>query len=364
MLATDFHFSLPPTQIAQTPAAERDQARLLVVDAVGAARHRRVVDLPDLLPANALLVVNDTRVLPARLYGSKPSGGRFELLLVEPMAQAAADGRAHWLCMGRSSKPFRAGPLLLDGIDAPSAELIIDTPGEASDAPDRLLHIAFAVPPEALPAVLDRIGQMPLPPYIEKERGRADHRALDRERYQTVYASHPGAVAAPTAGLHFTPRLLAALEVRGIERCAVTLHVGPGTFSPLRTNDVDAVTELHTERYDVPTATAQAFARAKQAERPVFAVGTTVARTLEAAICADGTLKTGPGSTGLFIKPGFAFQAIDGLLTNFHLPRSTLLMLVCALAGQTRVLDAYAEAVAAGYRFYSYGDAMLLTRST
>ncbi len=355
MLASDFDFVLPPRQIAQTPAAERDQARLFVVDAEGDRRHRSITDLPQLLPPDALLIVNDTRVLPARLYGSKPSGGRFELLLVEPLPNVP-DGRAHWRAMGRASKPFRPGPLLLDGDDAPAVELV-DFDGE-------LLHLAFAVAPDELPAVLDRIGRMPLPPYIEKERApTADYRALDRERYQTVYAQTAGAVAAPTAGLHFTPRLLAALDACGIERRSITLHVGPGTFAPLRTDDVDTVTHLHTERYDVPVATADAFARAKAAGRPVVAVGTTVTRALESAISMPGsTLRAGAGATGLFIKPGFPFHAVDLLLTNFHLPQSTLLMLVCALGGQARMLAAYQEAVAAGYRFYSYGDAMLVGR--
>jgi S-adenosylmethionine:tRNA ribosyltransferase-isomerase len=343
--ASEFDYHLPPSQIADEPLGRRDQARLFVLGADATAdAHRRVCDLPELLPPRALLVVNDTKVLPARLYGRKPTGGRVELLVVEPLPVPPGDARVWWRCLGGASKPIRLGPLALDGEGAPAAE-VMRVDGSTVD-------VAFAVA-DLIPA-LERIGEVPLPPYI-KRRARPD----DRERYQTVYAAHPGAVAAPTAGLHFTPELLGALEARGFRRAHVTLHVGPGTFAPLRSDDVEGV-ELHGERFVVPPAAARAIAEARAEGAPVIAVGTTVVRTLESAADENGAVRAGAGTTRLFIRPGHRFRAVDGLVTNFHLPRSTLLMLVAALAGRGRILAAYAEAVARGYRFYSYGDAMLI----
>lgn len=344
-MASDFDFVLPPDQIAQVPADRRDEARLLVLDRSGGLSHRGVRDLPELIPEGALLVVNDTRVIPARLYGKKPTGGRVELLLVERLPVALA-GKERWRCLGGASKPIRLGPIAIDGEGAPEAE-VLAVDGDRVD-------VEFTVGEQPLLARLPAIGEVPLPPYIRRESARSE----DKERYQTVYARVPGAVAAPTAGLHFTPELLEELDARGIGRTAITLHVGPGTFAPLRSDDVDAHV-MHEERYEIPESAAAAIDRAKAARRPVVAVGTTVVRTLEAA-ARDGRVRPGAGTTKLFIRPGFHFDIVDQLITNFHLPRSTLLMLVCAFAGRDRVLAAYAEAVRAGYRFFSYGDAMYI----
>jgi S-adenosylmethionine:tRNA ribosyltransferase-isomerase len=360
MRASDFHFDLPPEQIAQQPAAERDQARLYVLPRHGGPpAHAQVADLPRLLPEGALLVMNDTRVIPARLRGRKPTGGRFELLLVRPCERVveATGWRETWACLGAASKPLRPGmTLLLDGERAPAAQVQTTRTARAGQGGE--IEVLFAGDePGGMLAVLERIGEVPLPPYIERPSAPDEG---DRERYQTVYARTPGAAAAPTAGLHFTPRLLEALEQRGIARATLTLHVGLGTFAPLRSDEVDAIDALHPEPYDIPVATCEAVAAARAAGRPVVAVGTTSVRTLESASDERGQLRPGPGTTRLFIKPGYRFRVVDGMLTNFHLPRSTLLMLVCALGGQERVLGAYNDAVAHGYRFYSYGDAMLL----
>jgi S-adenosylmethionine:tRNA ribosyltransferase-isomerase len=345
MRASDFDFSLPPDCIAQTPLARRDDARLYVLDRAGAAEHRQVRDLPSLLPPGALLVVNDTRVIPARLRARKPTGGRVELLLVERLGPRGGDERPGWVCIGGASKPIRPGPLEL--VDGPRGE-VLRVAGEYVD-------VAFDASHEELAAYIERHGEVPLPPYIRREQ---PDRA-DRERYQTVFARAPGAAAAPTAGLHFTPELLAALAARGIERATITLHVGPGTFAPLRADVLDGQS-LHPERYEVPEATARAVAAARAAGRPVVAVGTTVVRTLESVARDDGTLVAGSGATDLFIRPGYRFRAVDMMLTNFHLPKSSLVILVAAFAGKERVLGAYEDAITRGYRFYSYGDAMLI----
>jgi S-adenosylmethionine:tRNA ribosyltransferase-isomerase len=340
--ASDFDFDLPHDRIAQTPLARRDDARLYLLPRDGGpAAHRTVRDLPSLLPSGALVVVNDTRVIPARLHAHKPTGGRVELLLCEPVAGA---GDGVWRCLGGASKPIRPGPLALDGADPPMAE-VVAVAGEYVD-------VRFD---GDLDGYLLRHGEVPLPPYIKREQPDP----TDRERYQTVYARAPGAVAAPTAGLHFTPELLAALEAHGIRRASVTLHVGPGTFAPLRADALAGQT-LHAERYVIPDATARAIAETRAAGRPVVAVGTTVVRTLEAAATPEGTVAAGAGTTAIFIRPGHRFAVVDAMLTNFHLPRSSLLILVAAFAGRERILAAYADALARGYRFYSYGDAMLI----
>jgi S-adenosylmethionine:tRNA ribosyltransferase-isomerase len=340
--ASDFDFELPAASIAQAPLARRDDARLYVLDRQsGAVEDRHVRDLPALLPAGALVVVNDTRVLRARLAATKPTGGAVELLLVEPI-----DGD-RWRCLGGASKPIRPGPLTLAGDDAPGAQVL------AVDG--KWVDVRFS---GDILAYAEAHGDVPLPPYIK----RAAPDDADRDRYQTIFARSPGAVAAPTAGLHFTPELVAALEARGIRRATITLHVGPGTFAPLGDGELDAET-LHAERYEIPAATACAIAETRAAGKPIVAVGTTVVRTLEAAAAREqsgGVVAAGQGSTAVFIRPGHAFRAVDIMLTNFHLPRSSLVILVAAFAGRTRVLDAYKDAVARGYRFYSYGDAMLL----
>jgi S-adenosylmethionine:tRNA ribosyltransferase-isomerase len=342
--ASEFDFTLPSELIAQAPLPRRDEARLYVLDrASGQVEHRQVRELPTLLPPGALVVVNDTRVIRARLHATKPTGGRVELLLVEPIAPDV------WRCLGGASKPIRLGPLALDGAAPPAAE-VLHVAGEHVD-------VKFT---GDLDRYLVRHGEVPLPPYIKREQ--AD--ARDVERYQTVFARVPGAVAAPTAGLHFTPELLEALRARAIDRATVTLHVGPGTFAPLRSDELEGAT-LHAERYEIPAATASAVAAARAAGRKVVAVGTTVVRTLEAAANADGAeasgaVRPGAGTTNIFIKPGHCFAAVDMMLTNFHLPRSSLIILVAAFAGRERILAAYDDAINKGYRFYSYGDAMLI----
>ncbi len=337
---SDFDYELPESAIAQRPGS-RGRSRLLVTGAEGdAERHRTVGELPEILRSGDLLVVNDTRVLPVRVFATRqPSGGRVELLLVEKLCPRT------WEALARPARRLKPGTALeLEG--GLGAE--VEAAGERGL---RRLRFAAEVEPH-----LERFGHVPLPPYI-----RRGDEAADRESYQTVYARHPGAVAAPTAGLHFTPELLADLEARGVHRAAVTLHVGYGTFKPITAERVEDH-RMDAERYSVPEAAAAAIRRARRSGGRVVAVGTTVVRTLESAASGDGTVRSGAGSTELFITPGFRFRAVDALLTNFHLPRSTLLMLVCAFAGRDRVLAAYREAVARGYRFYSYGDAMFLER--
>jgi S-adenosylmethionine:tRNA ribosyltransferase-isomerase len=349
MRTADFDYLLPEELIAQHPAPDRDRSRLMVLPRAPAAppRHEVFTALPDLLPAGALLVLNDTRVIPARLHGHKPSGGRVELLLLHP---APAAGEDAWVCLYSAAKPLKPGARVrLDRDPAAEAEVV------ARDEEARLT-CRFHVP-GGLAAALERLGEVPLPPYIRRPAGEEPG---DRERYQTIYARVPGAVAAPTAGLHFTPALLERLRAAGVETAALTLHVGPGTFAPVRTDDV-AGHRMHAEAFAVPPATAAAVTAAVRAGRPVVAVGTTVVRALESAAAEDGTVRPGAGATALFITPGYRFKAVQGLVTNFHLPRSTLLMLVSALCGRERLLAAYAEAVARGYHFYSFGDAMLVS---
>ncbi len=348
-LTSDFDYALPESQIAQHPV-ERGRSRLLVADAAaGEARHRSVADLPEILRPGDLLVVNDTRVLPVRVFarrqprpsqgGQTKPGGKVELLLVEKR------GPRTWDSLARPARRLRPGTVLeLEG--GIKAEVIAVVEGG-----QRRLRFASEVEPH-----LERFGHIPLPPYI-----RRGDQAADRKRYQTVFARHPGAIAAPTAGLHFTPELLAEIEARGVGRAAVTLHVGYGTFKPIADGRVDDH-RMDRERYHVPSETAEAINSTRRSGARVVAIGTTVVRTLESAAREDGIVRPGAGSTELFIVPGFRFRVVDALVTNFHLPRSTLLMLVAAFAGRRRILSAYEEAVARGYRFYSYGDAMLLER--
>lgn len=338
-----YRFELPPGAIAQTPADRRDEARLLVLPReAGAPRHRSIADLPAELESGDLLVLNDTRVLPARVLLRRASGGGVPALLLE----APAGERFRAMLVGRGK--LRAGDVLTgpEGVEL-----------ELERAEGEGVWTLRAAGPD-VGAVLLAHGRMPLPPYIRREKERDARDALDRERYQTVFAAREGAVAAPTAGLHFTEPLLAELAARGVETATVTLHVGPGTFRPVRVDDL-AAHRMHAERYDVPAPTAEAIRRTRAAGGRIVAVGTTVVRTLEAAWERDAP-RVGPGETDIFIRPPYAFRAIDALLTNFHLPESTLLMLVAALAGRRRILAAYEEAVREGYRFFSYGDAMLI----
>ncbi|ATB40676.1 S-adenosylmethionine:tRNA ribosyltransferase-isomerase [Cystobacter fuscus] len=355
---SDYDFALPEAQIAQAPLATRDASRLMVVSrATGAWSHRHFAELPELLREGDLLVVNDARVIPARLLGSKVgTGGRVELLVVRPAAATltsqalgGAPEALEWICLGQASKGLKPGARVsfAGGLEAEVLEALGG--GE--------YRVRFhAAPGTSLARLLDTAGRLPLPPYITRPPEDAD-----AERYQTVYARASGAVAAPTAGLHFTQATFEALAARGIQRVEVTLDVGPGTFLPVREENLEKH-HMHPERYTVPEATARAVNAAKAEGRRVVAVGTTVVRTLESAWEPEsGGLRAGPGETSIFIRPGFTFRAVDVLVTNFHLPRSTLVVLVSALLGRERTLAAYREAVAAGYRFFSYGDAMLVT---
>lgn len=340
--AEDFDYVLPPEHIAQRPAPERQSAKLLIADISGAPfAHHQYGALPDLVRGDELFVLNDTRVVPARLFGHKPTGGRVELLVL-----GEESGRAgHIRAMGRASKAIRVGT----SIEVGDHHLTV------SEVLGGGLYV-LTLPESAGPlwGFLDAHGELPLPPYIARDEGPD---ADDKARYQTVFAEHPGSVAAPTAGLHFTPELLTQLEAKGCETARVTLHVGPGTFLPVRADSLDAH-EMHAERYAVSESACETIRTARAEGRPVVAVGTTVTRTLESVAAAHGALVPGSGETRLFIRPGWHFEVVDQLLTNFHLPRSTLLMLVSALLGRDRTMAAYAEALAAGYRFYSYGDGM------
>jgi len=337
----DFDFSLPPELIAQHPAAVRSASRLL--DGRGAVPvDRHFAELPALLDPGDLLVFNDTRVIKARLYGRKPSGGAVEAL-VERMLPGN-EVLAHL----RASKSPQPG-MKLRFAEAFEAEVL------GRGGPDgSLFHLGFPADPLAL---LEAHGHVPLPPYITH----ADD-ADDAERYQTVFAAKPGAVAAPTAALHFDRALLAALRVRGVETAEVTLHVGAGTFQPVRTERLEDH-RMHSERFDVPEATVAAVAATRARGGRVVAVGTTSVRSLESAARPTGTLQALSGETDIFITPGFEFRVVDALLTNFHLPRSTLMMLVSAFAGHAHIKALYRHAVEARYRFFSYGDAMLLARA-
>ncbi len=347
-----FDYDLPSSRIAQQAVEPRDAARMLVLARDRATlRHRHVRDLPELLDPGDLLVVNDTRVVPARVIGRKATGGRIELLFLEPRAAGAGQGGPWRALVGASRPPAPGAAIALPG--GFCATLL--------GPPDDEGHVDVAVEGAGgVPALLERHGLPPLPPYIR--RGARDARlAADRYRYQTIFAREPGAVAAPTAGLHFTPDLLARLERRGCRVARVTLHVGEGTFRAPREDRLERI-RLHAERFSVPPETADAIAAARTTGRRVVAVGTTTVRALEGRPPAAGGDRPEPGSgtTDLFIRPGHRFRWVDALLTNFHLPRSTLLVLVAAFAGREPVLDAYREAVRMGYRFYSYGDAMLV----
>ncbi len=334
-----FDFDLPRDAVAQRPARPRDSARLLEVG--NELRDMGVLDLPDLLAPGDLLVFNDTRVIPARLMG-KRGEAKVEVTLHKRVSDDT------WNAFARPARKLKPGNRV-DFADGFSCE--VAAKGDGGE-----VTLAFDRSGAALLAALEDFGAMPLPPYIKRE-GLADER--DRDDYQTLFASRDGAVAAPTAGLHFTPRLLDALDARGVARAAVTLHVGAGTFLPVKADDTDDHA-MHSEWGAVPEETAAAANAARARGGRVVAVGTTSLRILESAAGGDGTVNAFSGDTDIFITPGYAFRAVDLLLTNFHLPRSTLFMLVSAFAGLARMKAAYAHALGAGYRFYSYGDACLL----
>ena len=337
-----YDYDLPPGRVARYPAPRRDESRVLVVPRGGGSfRHLRFRQVADLFRPGDLLVVNESKVLPARLLGRKPTGAPAEILLLRP-APAAADPHV-WEALVRPGGKLKPGRVVEVSEDL-KVEIL-----ESAAGGGRVVRL---VCPGSVEAALERHGHVPLPPYLERE-----DEPLDRERYQTVYARTPGSVAAPTAGLHFTPEVLDALETKGVARAAVTLHVGVGTFRPVEVED-PRDHELHAEWYEVPPSVAVAVAAARAAGGRVWAVGTTAVRTLEVMAAEDGRVRAGTGTTDLFVRPPYRFRVVDALLTNFHLPRSTLLMLVAALGGYRQVMDAYREAVAGDYRFYSYGDAM------
>ncbi len=355
MHTDDFDFALPAQLIAQKPLERRDASRLLHVNRTdGAIAHRSFRDLPMLLRPGDLLVLNDSRVVPARLIGKKAdTGGRVELLLVRPVAETAtaevlkarADGSA-WSCLGQASKPIRSGArLVFEGGLTAEIEASLGN-GE--------YRARFTSAFETLEEAIRLAGRLPLPPYIDR-----DPTAEDEARYNTVYAQQAGSVAAPTAGLHFTQDLFTALEAAGVERACVTLDVGPGTFLPVREGPIHAH-HMHGERFGISEGVAEQIRKAKRTGRRVIAVGTTVTRTLESQADQLSVIRAGSGETSIFITPGFRFQVIDALITNFHLPKSTLVMLVSAFLGRERTLAAYAAAVRECYRFFSYGDSMFI----
>ena len=394
MLVSDFDYELPRELIAQEPAVRREAARLLVAGAdLGASQHLSVADLPEQLEPGDLLVVNDTRVRRARLFARRPSGGRVELFFLGPEPgrpevwralanparklrvgehlsielpgaaerdpdHDAADGQAHSFAEGWSLEPLERLPHDAEP-DKPGPTWVLAFRHTKDGSPDG------AADPAAIEALFERAGHVPLPPYIARHQGQgaaeAEHEAVDAERYQTVFARELGAVAAPTAGLHLTEELLARLDARGIERASVTLHVGLGTFAAVEVEDT-ADHPMHAETFHLPQATVDAVARTRGRGGRVVCVGTTSVRVLESCVDDTGQLRAGSGSTRLFLTPGSRFHVCDRLLTNYHLPKSTLLMLVSAFVGRDFALGLYAQAIEQRYRFYSYGDAMLLTR--
>ncbi len=337
MNLSDFNYSLSKELIARHPETERDGSRLLHLQRDGTMSDKMIRDLPNLVRPGDVWVLNDTKVLQARLLGKKPSGGNVEILLLEPMDEPHV-----WLAWGKSNKPLKPGTVIQFATGF-TGEIVA---WEGKQVRVRLVAVDVT-------AAIEKYGHMPLPPYIDRPDS-----DTDKQRYQTVYARHIGAVAAPTAGLHLTQALMKQMRDAGADFVHVTLHVGPGTFEPVQVEMVDNHV-MHEETYQVSENTAEIINAALEEGRRVVSVGTTSLRALEAA-CRNGRICAGPGRTSIFIYPGYRFRVIGGLLTNFHLPRSTLLMLVCALAGKKSVLAAYKHAKQESYRFYSYGDAMFM----
>ncbi|MDX1566705.1 MAG: tRNA preQ1(34) S-adenosylmethionine ribosyltransferase-isomerase QueA [Longimicrobiales bacterium] len=356
MKTSDFDYDLPEGCIARYPAERRDDSRLLALPRNGGTiRHLRFSDLPELLEPADVLVLNESRVLPARLLGEKPTGARAEILLLRPHAPEGGGPEPEisdewseatlWEALVRPGSKLKPGRRV---VISPELEVaILDSTPENG----RVVRLETEL---TVAEALERYGHMPLPPYLDRE-----DEPLDRSRYQTVYARRTGSVAAPTAGLHFTESLLERIRAKGVSLARITLHVGVGTFRPVEEEDPEDH-PMHAEVYEVSPTAATAINQAREAGGRVWAVGTTVVRTLESVAAEDGTIGPERGSTDLFIAPGHDFRAVDALVTNFHLPRSTLLMLVSAFGGRERVMEAYGEAIREGYRFYSYGDAMAL----
>ncbi len=339
-----YQYDLPPDRIAQNPLEPRDHARLLAVTSATSHQHHHIYDLPEILRPGDLLVLNNTRVIPARLYGYKPGGAAVEILLLEER------GPLRWLALVKPGRRLKPGTEIYFGPNATAPDLIAQVVETDPDTHGRLLD--FAVPNgKPLATVIDTLGEMPLPPYITDS-------TAPPERYQTIYAEALGAVAAPTAGLHFTPELFQRLAQAGVDRALLTLHVGIGTFRPVETEDITQHT-MHSEWIEISPETVDQINATKARGGRVIAVGTTVARALEGS-AQGGELQPHRGKINLFIYPGYQWRVLDGLLTNFHLPGSSLLMMVSALIGRQRLLDLYQDAIAANYRFYSFGDAMLI----
>lgn len=340
MKKSDFYFDLPEKLIAQTPIAQRDHSQLLHVDKItGELEHRHFFDLPEYLDEGDCLVLNDSRVLPARLIGCRPTGRSVELVLLRDLG----DGR--WECLSRPGRKTKPGTEIIFG----NGELTA-TVESVAEGGNRIVKFHYE---GIFLETLERLGKMPLPPYIKEE-------LSDSERYQTVYSKELGSAAAPTAGLHFTEELLDAIRAKGVRVCFVTLHVGLGTFRPVKEDEIEDH-EMHSEFCIVPEETARIVTETKRNGGRVFAVGTTSCRTLESFAADDGTLAPSSGWTDIFIYPGYRFKCVDALVTNFHLPESTLIMLVSALAGRENVLNAYKVAVEKEYRFFSFGDACLFS---
>lgn len=347
MKTSDFDYSLPEELIAQHPAPDREDARLLLVKRTEQAiEHYRVADLPDLLQSGDLLVINNTKVIPARVFGrKKASGGKVELLFIENI------GDDVWEVLMKASRRPAPGHQLVLGDGCAEAEMIED--GELGRATIRVTC------EEPFLDFLDRNGEPPLPPYIRRSYPDAAAHQEDTARYQTVYAKHPGAVAAPTAGLHLTNHLLGNLKQKSIHTASVTLHVGPGTFRPVKAEHVEDH-QMDEERFVVSEETAEQLRKAREENRRIVAVGSTSVRTLESMAARHSGIQPCEGRTDLFIRPPYNFQLVDAMMTNFHLPKSTLLMMVCALGGKELIMEAYSQAIDKKYRFYSYGDAMLI----
>jgi S-adenosylmethionine:tRNA ribosyltransferase-isomerase len=355
----DYDYQLPPSLIAQVPSSKREASRLMVLDRWrNSIKHQQFEDLPEYLRAEDVLVLNDTRVVPARLLGSKETGGKVEILVMDPYKDPDTGYREGYQCLMKVSKPPRPGSVILfeSGF---RGEIL-------GPVRDGKTWIRFLNPGVPLLSILEQIGEVPLPPYIQRQNeqvpcsGKNSNQLVnDRNLYQTVYASKPGAVAAPTAGLHFSKELLRKLTSRGIELFWVTLHVGYGTFAPIRVRDIRDHS-MHPEYAEIPCETAEHIERARQEGRRIVAVGTTVVRILEWMAHEFGTVIPFSGFCNHYIYPGYHFHVVKAMITNFHLPRSTLLLLVSAFAGRESILKAYHEAIQEGYRFYSYGDAMLI----
>lgn len=340
MKTSDFSFYLPEELIAQTPLERRDASRLLCLDKVsGETEHRVFSELPELLRPGDCLVMNDSRVLPARLMGARETGGAVEVLLLRDL------GGGRWECMTRPGRKTKPGTRLIFGGGELEAEVL-----EVAEGGNRIIEFKYD---GIFLEVLERLGRMPLPPYIKAE-------LEDGERYQTVYSRELGSAAAPTAGLHFTKELLAKIAEKGVRECFVTLHVGLGTFRPVKAEDIEEH-EMHSEFCIIPEETARIITETKRAGGRIVCVGTTSCRTVESFANEDGTMDAKSGWTNIFIYPGYKFKCLDALITNFHLPESTLIMLVSALAGREHVLAAYKEAVEKRYRFFSFGDAMFIS---